>query len=140
MTVFASTWARRSAALAVLLLLGACQAQTGAASPPPSGPADEAALLARLRTAVGDARCSSDAQCRSLPIGEKPCGGPERWMAWSSSSPQADQMPGWAAELAALARQRNERSGMLSNCLYQPDPGAVCQAQRCVLGAPANAR
>ncbi len=118
-----------TACLASLLLLGACQAQPGAAP----APSDEAGLLARIKAGIGDARCSSDAQCRTVPIGEKACGGPEAWWAWSSTSAQADKLPGWATELAALARQRNQRSGMMSNCMVQPDPGAVCQAQRCVL-------
>ena len=129
---------RRAAGLGVLLMLGACQAQPGAAAA--ASGQDEAALLARIQAAVGEAACSSDAQCRTLPMGEKACGGPERWMAWSSTSAQADLLPGWAAELATLARQRNQRSGMVSNCQYQPDPGAVCRAQHCVMVLPASAR
>ena len=127
---------RRAACLAVLLMLGACQAQTGAAT----GGNDESALLARIQAAVGDANCGSDAQCRTLPIGEKACGGPERWLAWSTTSPKAGQLPAWAAELATLARQRNQRSGMLSNCQYMPDPGAACRDQHCVMLTPALAR
>ena len=122
----------------LLLLLGACQAQPAAA--PASAAADEAALLARIKAGIGAARCSSDAQCRSLGLGEKPCGGPAQWWAWSTSSPQAAQLPAWAAQLAALAKQRNTSSGMAGNCLYQPDPGTVCQAQRCVLAVPTLAR
>jgi len=126
--------------IAGLLALGACQAQPGAVSAPAAGAGDEAALLARIRNAIGDAYCSSDAQCRTLPIGEKACGGPEAWVAWSTTSAQAGQLPGWAAELAALARLRNARSGMMSTCQYIPDPGVVCQSQRCVLQTPALAR
>ena len=155
----ASTWvagwhdgrrlARRGLAVAGLALLGACQAQTpvsaaGAAtvaSPAPAAVAmPDAALMARIQAGIGEARCSGDAQCRTLAMGEKACGGPERWLAWSLSSPQAAQLPAWAAESAVLARQRNARSGMLSNCLYQPDPGARCQAGRCVIGTPALVR
>ena len=144
--------ARRGLAAAGLALLGACQAQTpvSAAGPAPVAPpapaavsavaTPDAALMARIQAGIGEARCSGDAQCRTLAIGEKACGGPERWLAWSLSSPQAAQLPAWAAESSALARQRNARSGMLSNCLYQPDPGARCLAGRCVIGTPALAR
>ncbi len=125
------------AALLASLLLTACQAQPRASA---LGAADEAALQARLRSAIGDAVCSSDAQCRTLAVGEKACGGPEAWWAFSVASAQADQLPGWAAELSALSRQRNLRSGSVSNCQYQPDPGAVCQAQRCLLATPKSAR
>ena len=138
MSMLAPQGLRRAAGLGVLLVLGACQAQTGVATA--AGGTEETALLARIQAAVGEAGCSSDAQCRTLPIGEKACGGPERWMAWSTTSPKADQLPAWAAELATLARQRNQRSGMVSNCQYLPDPGAVCRAQHCVMAMPALAR
>jgi len=131
--------------IAALVGLWGCQAQpnavaAAAGSAGPDGPADEAALLARIRSAIGEARCTADSQCRTLPIGERPCGGPQSWLAWSTTSAQAKQLPGWAAELAALARAGNARSGMMSTCQYLPDPGAVCQAQRCVLQTPALAR
>ena len=122
--------------VALLLLLSACQAQ------PATAPAanEEATLLARIKAGIGDASCSSDAQCRSLGVGERACGGPEQWWAWSVNSPQAAQLPAWAEKLSTLAKQRNATSGMVGNCRYQPDPGAVCQAQRCVLVVPALAR
>ena len=114
------------------LCLLACQAPIEAAP----AVTDEAALLARIRTAIGDARCDSDAACRTLAIGEKACGGPEQWWAYSARSARADQLPGWAFESAALARQRNANSGMVSNCLFNANPGAVCLAGRCSLAAP----
>ena len=126
----------RAGMLAGLVWLSACQAQSSAAA----GAADEAALRARLRSAIGAAVCSRDAQCRTLAVGEKPCGGPDAWWAWSITSAQAEQLPGWAAELAALARQRNPRSGLASNCRDEADPGALCQAQRCVLATPESVR
>ena len=122
-----------------LALSSGCMAQL----PPPSpgAPATalqadlraEAALLARINVEIGDARCTSDAQCRTLPIGEKACGGPEYWLAWSTTTGRADLLQRRAEELAALQRQRNERSGIQSTCQYSADPGAICQAQRCVL-------
>ena len=131
---------RPAAALALLLaslLLTACLAQPGAAA---AGLPDEATLQARLRSAIGDAACTGDAQCRTLAVGEKACGGPEAWWAFSVAGAQAAQLPGWAAELTALSRQRNQRGAIASNCQYQADPGAVCQAQRCVLATPPSAR
>ncbi len=133
----ARTAERVAALLASLLLLTACQAQPRASA---LGAVDEAALQARLRSAIGDAVCSSDAQCRTLAVGEKACGGPEAWWAFSTASAQADQLPGWAAELTALSRQRNRRGGSVSNCQVQSDPGAVCEAQRCLLATPKLAR
>ena len=100
---------------------------------PTTSPAAEADLLARIALEIGGASCTSDAQCRTFPVGEKACGGPVSWLPWSAAMSQAAQLDAWAEQLAVLQRQRNERSGVMSNCQYVPDPGAVCQAQRCVL-------
>ena len=122
-------------ALAALAGLGlqACQAQTSAAV------LDEAALLARIRGAVGEARCSDNSQCRTLPIGEKPCGGPEQWLPYASATAPAEKLKAWSVELSAAAKRRNETSGMAGNCRYTPDPGAACVAGRCVVAGAAGA-
>jgi hypothetical protein len=125
--------------LALLLglsALAACRAQPGAA---PSVEA-EAALLVRIRGEIGAARCDNDSQCRTLPIGEKACGGPEQWLAWSVTTGRVEQLKAWSTELAALQRQRHQAAGMMSNCAYNADPGALCQAQRCVTRSRAVAR
>lgn len=101
-----------------------------------TGLATEADLLTRITTAIGNAHCTADAHCRTLPLGEKACGGPVSWLPWSAAMSQAAQLDAWAEQLAALQRQRNARSGVMSNCQYVPDPGAMCQAQRCVLRHP----
>ncbi|MDT7835131.1 hypothetical protein [Aquabacterium sp. OR-4] len=121
-----------------LLLMAACQAQMPApaavATPPQATP--ESALMARIRGEIGEARCDSDAQCRTLAVGEKACGGPGQYLAWSGPAARARKLEAWSAELATLQRQRAAASGMMSNCQYLPDPGAACVQQRCVLRAP----
>ncbi len=126
-------WLALAAAVLAGLGLQACQAQT------PAGRLDEAALLARIRSAVAEAKCSDDRQCRSLPIGEKPCGGPELWLPYASSIASADQLNAWVAELAAAAKRRNQSSGMAGTCQFTPDPGAACVAGRCAAGAAGRA-
>lgn len=130
---------RRALWLAGVMLMSACQAQP-TAPPGPAIPAAEEALLVRIRTEIGDASCSSDAQCRTLGVGHKACGGPQQWWAWSTTTGRAEQLQAWAGELATLQQRRQEASGMASNCLYMADPGAVCQARRCVLRTTSLAR
>jgi hypothetical protein len=131
------------ARLAACCLVAACQAQppaaTVAATPGPaaaSGHAmqgDPAAnILERIRSEIGGAPCDHDAQCRTLAVGQKACGGPEAWLAWSTAASDGPRLSALSDESARLARERNARSGMLSNCLYNADPGAQCLAGRCV--------
>jgi hypothetical protein len=110
----------------------------GCAQPLPE-PATEAQLLGFVRTEVGDALCESDQQCKTLAVGQKDCGGPEYWLAWSTARSNAKVLQAKSAELAALQRRRNEASGTRSNCRYMPDPGAICVAARCVLKTSNNA-
>lgn len=96
-------------------------------------PQAEAMLLKRIQAEISDARCSADSQCRTLPIGEKSCGGPVSWVPWSVSVSNGEQLRIWTAQLAAMQRRRNEISGAMSNCQYIADPGASCVAQHCEL-------
>lgn len=107
----------------------ACQAQ-GAAS---AAATPESALLQRITAEVGAAACTSSAECRTLPIGSKACGGPAGWMAWSASASRGDQLQAWSQELAERQRQRDQAEGRMSTCSVVPDPGAMCDAGRCVL-------
>ncbi|MES2584593.1 MAG: hypothetical protein V4627_17845 [Pseudomonadota bacterium] len=114
-----------------LLGLAACQS---AATTSPAEVTTEATLQQQLNTAIGQAPCTADTQCRTIGVGAKACGGPVAWRPWSTQgSTKAEALQGLADQLATLQRQRQAQSGMVSTCSYLPDPGAVCQAQRCVL-------
>lgn len=93
----------------------------------------EAALRRRIEAEINEAPCTTDTQCKTLAVGEKACGGPEGWLAWSVLAGRPDVLHSLSGELAVMQRRRNQRSGMLSDCRHVPDPGAICRAQRCVL-------
>jgi len=96
--------------------------------------AGETALAQQIDAAIGLAACSNDSQCRTIGIGAKACGGPATWRPWSTQTQtNSDSLQALADQLATLQRSRQAQSGMVSTCRYLPDPGAVCQAQRCVL-------
>lgn len=148
----AMSFSGRGVALLVgLALMAGCQAQgpssgatgtTGTAgttgSAGDAGLRAEAALTARIRDEIGEARCDSDAQCHTLAVGEKACGGPAAYLAWSGTAARGSQLEAWAAELATLQRKRAASSGLMSNCQFNPDPGAVCVQQRCLLRTGAS--
>ncbi|MED5619340.1 hypothetical protein [Ideonella sp. BN130291] len=133
-------------AVSSLLLAGACTATTAstaagdASQPAASSPAGNtaagtsaAALLTQLQQAVGTAACKEDAECRTLPVGAKACGGPSGYIAWSATQSDGALLERLAREHAKAESARNARSGMVSNCMMESDPGARCVAQRCVL-------
>lgn len=108
------------------------------AQTPPAAAEPESARLGReLRELVGPAACSTDAQCRSLPIGAKACGGPAGYLAWSTQGTDAARLQALAAKQADAQRRENEAGGRRSNCALVADPGAACVAGRCRLATPA---
>jgi hypothetical protein len=115
-------------AAAASLVAGACAQPPAAADPPGS-------VREQITAEIGDARCSETAQCRTLPLASRPCGGPERYLAWSSARSDGARLAALAERDAAERRAANEQSGLASTCEFRPDPGAQCVASRCVLRA-----
>jgi hypothetical protein len=107
---------------------------TGAAQP-----AAADATLRRIQALVGIPSCSSDAQCHSLALGARACGGPERYLAWSSAHTAEAELHALGEQYQAERRAANTADGRMSNCRFMPDPGAVCKAGTCQPGAGASA-
>ena len=124
---------------AALLLAGSACSQVPpkpATAAAPAAPAPEASLKPRIDSAIGDAACDSQAQCATLALGHKACGGPERYVAWSSKVSDGAALADLAARLAEQRTRSDAREGMMSTCRVVVDPGASCQAGRCVLAKP----
>jgi len=119
-------------AAALLLMLGACSTAAPSADPPPS-PKPPAALREQMTALIGEARCTEDSQCRTLPLGATACGGPEGWLAWSTLQTQEEPLASLGKQFAEARRAEIQKQGLLSNCMMQLDPGAQCVANRCVL-------
>lgn len=103
------------------------------AQPGQAAPAATQALYQEIQQEIGSAACDAPAQCRTLAIGHKACGGPERYAAWSTGASDAARLARLGAEYAAARKADNASSGMISNCMLVADPGATCSAGRCVL-------
>lgn len=126
----------------LLAPLLACAALTSCAQTPPAPATEpESARLGReLRALIGPAACSADAQCRTVAVGAKACGGPAGYLAWSTQGTDAEQLEALAKRQAAAQRREVEASGLRSNCAMVTDPGAACVAGRCQLATQASAR
>jgi hypothetical protein len=123
------------AATALLLASAACRSDAPQAPALSAAAKDTAAaggnLLARLDAARPTA-CSADAQCHTIGVGAKACGGPERYLAWSSRDDDGTRLRALVAEHAAARRAEDSKAGMMSTCSVVPDPGAACVAGQCV--------
>ena len=114
----------------VLLAASACGSAPAQDAPPAPG---NAGLLAQIQAEVGAAACDSTQQCHTLAIGAKACGGPERYLAWSSKDYDGKTLKALAQAQAEASRKQQQADGMMSTCSIVTDPGATCEAGRCVL-------
>ncbi|HEX8615204.1 MAG TPA: hypothetical protein VF800_28305, partial [Telluria sp.] len=85
-------------------------ASTAPAKPVPkpvaaSGPGSS--LGARITEEIGDAACDDAGQCRTLPVGSKPCGGPAGFLPWSTKRSNGELLARLAAEQAAEEKKQN---------------------------------
>jgi hypothetical protein len=116
----------RLVACAALLFLAGCSNAdkpayaAAAATPAATEP------LAAVRALIGDAGCSTDAQCRTVAVGAKACGGPETYLAWSTQLSDAQQLEAAAASYNTSRLEMVARGGRMSNCALTVDPGAWC--------------
>ncbi|MCE3606439.1 hypothetical protein LXA47_22935 [Massilia sp. P8910] len=104
-----------------------------AAAAPVAASAPAASLGARITAEIGDLACDNASQCRTLPVGSKACGGPAGYLPWSAKRSNGELLARLAAEQAAAEKKVNEKSGMMSTCSIEQDPGATCSAGKCVL-------
>lgn len=119
---------------ALLLATSACSAP--AQDTPTTPPASQASLLEQIQSEVGKAACDSTQQCQTIAIGAKACGGPERYLAWSSKNNDGKKLKALAYAQAEASRRQQQNDGMLSTCSIITDPGASCVAGRCELQKP----
>lgn len=76
---------------------------------------------------IGDADCRTDAQCSTVGVGSKPCGGPQAYLAYSTAVTDTAVLRQAVTRQADVDRAAHRRLGIASTCSVVPDPGAVCQ-------------
>lgn len=95
---------------------------------------DTRQLFQRLLKLTDDKQCTNDSQCQVLPVGHRACGGPEQYMAYSTTATDQKLLQFTQERYSKLKSEQQKRLGVVSTCQILPTPTAVCQAQQCVLG------
>ena len=127
----------RQLPLILLLACTACRAAGPAATTPPSLTASPS-LPDQMRALVGAAACTDSAQCKTVALGARACGGPEGYLAYSTATTPSAPLHALAQRYAEQSRAGHATSGMMSTCQFISDPGAQCRAGSCQLGAAAG--
>lgn len=78
--------------------------------------------------------CTADAECRSVAVGAKACGGPTGYRAYSGKAAAPDSVEALARHERELAAAQAKASHQVSPCFMLADPGARCVQNKCVTG------
>jgi len=108
------------------LIAGAAMLALGAACANQDRPAPAADAAATPQALLGDAACQADAQCATVGIGAKACGGPASYLAWSTLRTDGERLRTLVQREADAQRKQMAARGEMSNCAMVPDPGAYC--------------
>jgi hypothetical protein len=84
-----------------------------------------------IEQVIGDAPCDGPADCRTVGVGAKSCGGPESYLAWSIRHTDPAELDKRVAEHRTLRRTEDRRDGRVSNCAVTPEPATSCVAGHC---------
>jgi len=99
---------------------------------------DDLAILAAMKTdvllLVAEAGCSAIGECRSLPLGAKPCGGPWEYLIYSTTDTDTLKIEEKVNEHNEWNRVLNSRYGYISDCGIVGEPQLLCSKGKCVDG------
>ena len=131
---------KRGAGLVVILVLGASVvlscADRGSNRPDESDEAKDRARLERMgediEGLVGIAACSNSSGCRAIGLGDKPCGGPWRYLIYSVATVDTVELFARVAEYNSFEDYMNGRYGYFSDCMVPNYPVLGCRDGRCV--------
>lgn len=77
-------------------------------------------------------KCSTDADCASLPMGSKPCGGPWKYVLYSKKNSKVPALKKKLDEYNKLDQKLNQAQQGISDCMVTMEPLAKCEKSMCI--------
>lgn len=116
----------------IALLLLACNGDTGV-SPVPHYDAGTLAMKYEIVYAlVQDLSCTESSVCSSIGIGSKPCGGPWRYLVYSTATVDVEELSRAVADLNEYEAGFNTQEHRMSDCSVAQAVQPGCVEQKCV--------
>ena len=94
---------------------------------------DLAALEAEILGMIGNAEATDASFCREIAFGSKPCGGPWKYLAYSTATTDSVKLAEKVDRYNRWEKEINEREGAASDCAFVTAPGVELDAGRCKL-------
>ncbi len=94
---------------------------------------DLARLEAEILTLIGDASASDVTFCKQIAFGSKPCGGPWKYLAYSTALTDSTELIEKVERYSSWETDINEREGGVSDCAFVIPPGVELASGACKL-------
>jgi hypothetical protein len=125
----------------MVVALGSCNAQRSGAGgapsdPPPRSDSERLQELQRaIEREIGVPRAGSPSECKTIGFGSKPCGGPVRYLVYSTATTDAAKLERLVGEFNRLQQKINRERGLVSDCMLTVEPqvelvDGVCKINR----------
>lgn len=89
-------------------------------------------LYAQIQQVASIEGCTSSADCGLLPIGNKPCGGPEAYMPYSKTNTDVEALEKMGKQYEEMRKQYNKDNQVMGTCQVTPKPNVSCIRNQCV--------
>jgi hypothetical protein len=92
-------------------------------------------LRRMIEQEIGIPSANEPSQCKLIPFGSKPCGGPWDYLVYSTLKTDESRLKQLVSEFNQLQKKINEEGKILSDCAIAPQPkveftDGVCSAKR----------
>lgn len=124
----------RGLLFALLLPLAACAQHSAAGIPADESDAQQIQRLETEARALARAEgCTQPGQCRTAPVGDRPCGGPRDFVVYCATATDTVALFRKLDELRRAEQEYNRRHQLVSTCELRLPPqtqlvGTTCQA------------
>jgi hypothetical protein len=71
---------------------------------------------------IGTPAADQPSQCKSIAFGSKPCGGPVKYLAYSTTKTNESRLKQLVNEFNGLEKKINEERKMISDCMLVTEP------------------
>lgn len=113
----------------------AAPAGSGTAAAPAAPAGDDTSTIARLERearALAHAEGCTAGECRTAPVGQRPCGGPRTYVVYCAAKTDSAALFAKLAELARAEDAYNRRNQMASTCEFREPPATKIENGSCV--------
>ncbi len=125
--------------LVLLLLTGACTQHVATGSQEPDANVEQGVTAQQIQQLEAEARalaraegCTQPGQCRTAPVGDRPCGGPRDFVIYCATGTDTVALFNKLEELRRAEQAYNRAHDLVSTCELRLPPetqlvGTTCQ-------------